>query len=338
VDDLLTISAFARRVGLTPSALRFYDDCGVLRPALVDATTGYRYYSAEQEPRGRLLHDLRAVDLPLADVRTVLDGPSERSVEILRAHVQAVADKAEATRQAAARILDGLPPAELSCTVALAGPELASAIRQVTPSAGQDDLGGVLIELDADEVSLVATDRYRLAIRRLRPAAFAGTARPVVVPASDLAGLRSWIAAADEVRLSASDGVATVACGDEIRELTAADGFPDYRAILDGLPSEVTRVLVDRSGLADRLNGNGEPVIVEVERDRVVVDGIGLDAICSGAAVRIGFTPALLAAALADGVGPDVLLEIGPSSRPVVVRSADQGTFTTLVMPVRLDA
>jgi DNA polymerase III subunit beta len=158
----------------------------------------------------------------------------------------------------------------------------------VTPSAGQDDLGGVLIELDADEVSLVATDRYRLAIRRLRPASFAGTARPVVVPASDLAGLRSWIATGDEVRVSASDGVATVACGDEIRELTAADGFPDYRAILDGLPSEVTRVLVDRSGLADRLNGNGGPVIVEAERDRVVVDGTGLDAICSGPAVSTG--------------------------------------------------
>lgn len=97
-------------------------------------------------------------------------------------------------------------------------------------------------------------------------------------------------------------------------------------------------MLVDRSGLADRLNGNGGPAIVEVERERVVVDGTGLDAICSGPAVRIGFTPALLAAALADGVGPDVLLEIGPSSRPVAVRSADQGTFSTLVMPVRLDA
>ena len=33
----------------------------------------------------------------------------------------------------------------------------------------------------------------------------------------------------------------------------------------------------------------------------------------------------------------DVLLEICEPARPVVVRSADQGTFTTLVMPVRLD-
>ena len=43
--ERLTIGVFARRVGLTPSALRFYDDCGVLRPAHVDDATGYRYYS-----------------------------------------------------------------------------------------------------------------------------------------------------------------------------------------------------------------------------------------------------------------------------------------------------
>jgi DNA polymerase III subunit beta len=53
--------------------------------------------------------------------------------------------------------------------------------------------------------------------------------------------------------------------------------------------------------------------------------------------VRVGFTVGLLAAALEASVGPDVLLEICAPARPVVVRSADQGTFTTLVMPVRLD-
>ncbi|WP_324611712.1 MerR family transcriptional regulator [Streptomyces leeuwenhoekii] len=31
-DALMNIGTFARRVGLAPSALRFYDDCGVLPP------------------------------------------------------------------------------------------------------------------------------------------------------------------------------------------------------------------------------------------------------------------------------------------------------------------
>ncbi|MCX4639442.1 MerR family DNA-binding transcriptional regulator [Streptomyces platensis] len=53
-EQLLTIGVFARRVGLAPSALRFYDDCGLLRPARVDAVTGYRRYGAGRgRRRGR---------------------------------------------------------------------------------------------------------------------------------------------------------------------------------------------------------------------------------------------------------------------------------------------
>jgi DNA polymerase-3 subunit beta len=52
--------------------------------------------------------------------------------------------------------------------------------------------------------------------------------------------------------------------------------------------------------------------------------------------VRLGFAPGLLAAALAAGVGPDVLLEVAGPGRPVVVRSADQGSFTVLAMPTLL--
>lgn len=378
-DELLTISAFARRVGLTPSALRFYDDCGVLPPALVDDATGYRYYTAGQEQRGLLLRDLRAVNLPLASVRTVLDGPPADSAAILRNHVRDMADRAEATRQAAARILEGLPPAGDTCTVTLTGPELASAVRQVTPSAAPPDtpihrperpaeagesaesgddagvvLSGVLLELDADEVSLVATDRYRLAVRRLRPSGFAGMARAVTVRADELAGLTAWFAAADEVSVEAADGVVRFDRAGEVRELPVLDAaFPAYRVIVDGLPRAERRVVVDRLALLAALDGRDGLVPLDVGADRVTVgqpeeagkagesggaEAVELVAICTGDSVRIGFTPGLLAAALSDSVGPDVLLEIGPPWRPVVVRSADQGTFTTLVMPARLDA
>ncbi|MEU6867976.1 hypothetical protein ABZ924_32875 [Streptomyces sp. NPDC046876] len=45
------------------------------------------------------------------------------------------------------------------------------------------------------------------------------------------------------------------------------------------------------------------------------------------------------AAARETAVGPDALLEVPAApARPVLVRSADQGTFTTLVMPVAVPA
>lgn len=48
----MPIGAFPQRSGLTASALRFYADAALLRPAEVDPVSGYHYYRAEQLPRG----------------------------------------------------------------------------------------------------------------------------------------------------------------------------------------------------------------------------------------------------------------------------------------------
>lgn len=67
-DDLLSIGALARAGGLSVSALRFYDAAGVLRPAHVDAVTGYRRYTSAQIHTARLVASLRQAGLPVADL------------------------------------------------------------------------------------------------------------------------------------------------------------------------------------------------------------------------------------------------------------------------------
>ncbi|MEV5659858.1 MerR family transcriptional regulator [Streptomyces flaveolus] len=76
-DELLTIGAFAARARLSAKALRLYDRLGLLAPAHVDETTGYRYYRAGQVERARLVALLRQLDMPLARVAEVVraDGP-----------------------------------------------------------------------------------------------------------------------------------------------------------------------------------------------------------------------------------------------------------------------
>ncbi|TDO67657.1 DNA polymerase III beta subunit-like protein [Kribbella sp. VKM Ac-2571] len=371
----LTISEFARLVGLAPSALRFYDDCGLLPPAEVDATNGYRYYDRSQQPRAQLLRDLREIDLPLPDVRLALDAAPSEVADLVRAHLHTLEAKSTATRTAATRLLTNL--LSQKTTALLGGPELSSAIRQVTPTAapparagvvragadsddgngfgdssttvravgsgsgeGGDDLGlvlsCVLIELGADEVVFVATDRYRLAVRTVRPVEFSGVAARVLVRADELAEVSRWAAAGDVVRVEVNGGL-TLVRGDESRELQTVDAeYPAYGQILDGLTPPACRVVVDRLGLLDVLTGR-DVVAFDIDQHSLRIgDEVKLDAIGTGS-VRIGFTASLLAAALEASVGPDVLLEICEPARPVVVRSADQGTFTTLVMPVRLD-
>ncbi|WP_232376366.1 DNA polymerase III subunit beta family protein [Amycolatopsis aidingensis] len=338
-SSLLSISAFARTVGLTPSALRYYDDCGVLRPARVDEATGYRYYGTGQQRRAIMLRTLRRAGLPLPEVAQALDGAAEDTRHLLRAHLDRIRQEATAARAAVEDLLRTLP--EPGIELALGGAELASAVRQVAPAAGTDpaypQLTHVLIELDEAEVRLVATDRYRLALRVLEPARPGGGSARLLVPAAELLELGRWAVAQPEVVFELGEHGATVRAGGQVRTLPAAqDTFPAYREVLDGLPPRPHRVIVDRVRLHDALPPEAGQVMLSVAGQRLLVaDGAGsLPAICLGSAPRIAFDPGVLGAALESSVGPDVLLEIGGPAEPVVVRSADQGSFTALVMPV----
>ncbi len=69
----LSIGQAARLAGLTAKALRHYDRIGLLRPATVDRGTGYRRYDPGQVDQARLIRRLRALELPLEEVRRLLD-------------------------------------------------------------------------------------------------------------------------------------------------------------------------------------------------------------------------------------------------------------------------
>ncbi|MFJ2554479.1 MULTISPECIES: MerR family transcriptional regulator [unclassified Streptomyces] len=393
--ELLSISAFARRVGLAPSALRFYDDCGVLPPAQVDATTGYRSYSLDQEMRARVLRSLREAGLPLAEVMVVLDGDPDAARTVLERHRSTVRERSRTADETIAAVLRSLPGAEDGngtgdgagpvTRVRLGGAELAGAVRQVGAAVGADPdhpvLGRVLVEIDDSEVRLVATDRYRLSTRVLKPVvAVEGPDRHVLLDAAPLAEVGAWAARcsavtveidADEARISDVDGAGS-------RELKLWDGeFPAYRDVLTELPEARHRLIVDRTALLDAVtactgaDGEGtSAVALRLGEDDVHIspadrpdqpprpdrtdganrsDGADRSDGSDGSTtlralrigeppLRIGFDPAVLAPALEASVGPDVLLEISAVTEPVVVRSADQGSFTTLVMPVALTA
>jgi DNA-binding transcriptional MerR regulator len=87
----MTIGEFSRATGLSPKVLRSYDRLGLLSPAEVDPDTRYRLYAREQVDRGRAIHRLRELELPLREIGELLDAPSDELRERLLVHQRRLA-------------------------------------------------------------------------------------------------------------------------------------------------------------------------------------------------------------------------------------------------------
>lgn len=97
----LTIGEFATVTHLSVRTLRRYHEAGLLEPASVDPVSGYRYYEPEQIPTAQVIHQLRRLDVPLAEVRSILatDDPQQRA-EVVAGHLRRL--EAELNRTQAA--------------------------------------------------------------------------------------------------------------------------------------------------------------------------------------------------------------------------------------------
>ncbi|WP_404347548.1 MerR family transcriptional regulator [Phycicoccus jejuensis] len=166
-NELLGIGKVSALSGLPVSALRFYDGADVLPPALVDPSSGYRYYRPDQVRQARLVAHLRRVGLPLDEIRTVVAEPTHAG-PVLAAHLDRLeAGLADARREISIvhDLLKNTETPMYHCT--LPATALVQALREVRYAVSheptEERLHGVYLDSEAGRVRVVATDRYRLA-------------------------------------------------------------------------------------------------------------------------------------------------------------------------------
>jgi DNA-binding transcriptional MerR regulator len=97
----VSVGQFATMTHLSVKTLRHYHEVGLLEPARVDTTTGYRYYSLEQLPAAQLIRRLRNLKMPIAEVRSVLVArdADERNV-LIAMHIDRLEAELAQTRSA----------------------------------------------------------------------------------------------------------------------------------------------------------------------------------------------------------------------------------------------
>lgn len=240
--------------------------------------------------------------------------------------------------------------------VTLPAETLAEALRQVVRAASSDDsvpvISGVLLAAEAGGLRLVATDRYRLAVRDLPGAEVLREGQQVLVPSRALSELQRLLSGAESVTLRLGERDASFEVGRVRLTTRLIEGqFPPYAKLFpDSYPNRLTvgrEALLDavrrvRLIVRDAIN----PVRVAMRADgvecTVITQELGqatedLDAKYEGTEMTMGFNPTFLIDGLEAVQGDEVALETVDPMKPATLRAIEGGgEFLYLLMPVRL--
>jgi len=352
-EPLQTIAAFARAVGISTSALRQYGESGLIAPASVEARTGYRYYSLDQQQEAIWIRRLRDAGLSLERIRAVFESDPAAAERILSEWVAYAHDRSASI----GALVDDLilsRRAQLGTgsvtrtSVRLDGTVLASAMAQVmsarTDAEEDDGFDGALLEIGSGSAAIVATDRFVLLTRTSIPALVDGP--PVRVRFSS-SRLREWLRARGDVVLLVEthvggDGRPALDVrlrdhrGEEVELVVRSDVFPSVHRILAEEPAPAGRVVFRREDvlhLAERSMTSDVALACDGARSTLS----SADLTVSGAATAVlpdlrlsGRTLSRIAEA---SVGPEIVCDVSGHERAVVWRSPSQPDFAALMMP-----
>jgi len=245
------------------------------------------------------------------------------------------------------------------------GDELTHAVAQVSVAASRDDtlplLTGVRVEIEGEKVTLLATDRYRLALRELtwKPSS-PDISTVALVRARTLSDAAKSLGSAGSVTVALSTGSGVDMIGFEAagRQTTSllVDGddpavrrlFPDETPIhavvaTQQLSDAAKRVaLVAERNTPVRLTFSDGQLLLEAGSGDEAQASESIEATINGADISIGFNPTYLLEGLAVMSDPVVHLSFTQHTKPAAISGVQEigadpdVAFRYLIMPVRL--
>ncbi len=102
----ITIGELGKRTGISPRALRHYDEIGLLRPS-GKTEAGYRLYEEKDIARLQQILSLQTLGFSLEDIADTLGRPDYSPRDTVREYLRAVRERIKSEREMEAR-LDGI--------------------------------------------------------------------------------------------------------------------------------------------------------------------------------------------------------------------------------------
>lgn len=246
----------------------------------------------------------------------------------------------------------------------VAGDQLAEAVAQVTVAASRDDtlplLTGVRMEIEGDTMALLATDRYRLALRELRwTPARTDISQVALVRARTLNDAAKSLGGSDQVTIALSTGAGVDLIGFEAggRHTTSLLVDGDYPAVRRLFPDETPiHAVVEKAALTEAARRvalvaeRNTPIRLAFSEGQVVLDaGQGDDAQASealeatlvGEDITVAFNPQYLLDGLGAIATPLVRLSFTHPNKAVEFTGQaeldgdDDKSYRYLLVPIR---
>jgi DNA polymerase-3 subunit beta len=245
----------------------------------------------------------------------------------------------------------------------LAAQAFAESVGQVAVAAGRDDtlpmLTGIRVEVTGETLTMIATDRFRLAMRELswRPAE-SMTDTELLVPARTLGETAKSLGQAGgtvELALSSDDGLLGVSGG--LRRTTTRLLDAEFPSVRQLIPSEHTcAAIIDTATTADAIKRvalvaeRGSQVRLEFAEHGLRLHAGGddegnaeeqLPCEFTGEPVTIAFNPGYLTEGLSAVRSEAAQLSFTTPSKPALLKPVDENGdvvpgYLYLLMPVRL--
>lgn len=250
-----------------------------------------------------------------------------------------------------------LPEPSEQTRVRLPSREFVTTALQVARSASKDEtrpvLTGVMISASGQELTMVATDSYRLSVKHTSVESPLTDTIEANVPARALQELARIAQAVEEDELSVSLGQSQIVfeIGDVVLSSRLIDGqFPNYRQLLPEAVEHELRLqsaeiadVVRRVSLLAQKNtplrlafAEGE-LTVSAQTPDVGEASEALPVPFAGERLEIGFNPEFLRDGLESVESDELVLKLISPLRPGLIESPDRGQFVYLIMPIRLN-
>lgn len=250
-----------------------------------------------------------------------------------------------------------LPTAGEAQGLKIPAPALEASIELVARAASRDDmrpvLTGVFVSASGTEMTMVATDSYRLAVKRTELETALSGEIEANIPARALRELSRIISAegVEETTIWLLPNQAVFEAGSITLTTRLIEGqFPNFRQLLPESYEHDVRLprgdFLEVARRVSQLAQRNAPLRLAFESGQLTVAAetpdVGdaketMPAAFEGEALEIGFNPEFLKEGIESVEGDEILLRLISPLRPGLLQPVENEDFRYLVMPIRLN-